>query len=582
MKNCISKPSALSALVVAFALSGLMTSCDDMLSTDSEFVQFAEDNTLSHPEDSIFSVMGIIRDMQVIADRIVLLGELRGDLVVPTDNATKDIKNMAAFHFNEENQYNRISDFYAVINDCNYFLAHADMDLERLGKVVFEREFAAVKTFRAWTYLQLAKIYGEVPLVLDPILTEADAQHAMELKPSGMKEICDYFITDIADYVDTEFPQYGQMGSYNSEQFFIPVRVLLGELSLWAGYYDDAAYYLIDYLTQRNHPVSTGITSADWHENIDNFATAIPGGSFSSMFATSRSEEVISMIPMEDNEYYGVRSYLPSIFSSMENSNHGFFQVTPSQAMFDYSSAEDYCYLYTTKVGKDTIYVQKNNLQRKYYAGDLRFSQTYTYRTINRDEFSKYSSTDQQITKHRGLYVVTYRRQQVYLMLAEALNRANCPETAMCILKYGLTNLNISRYISEREMMDLHINLRSFNDDVFNESNTQGIHSRGCGEAECDTLYTLPMPEMALASYADTVAYQVPLVEDMIMREMTLEKAFEGQRYYDLMRVALRRGEPDYLAKPVAYRTGVEDAALRSLLMNQANWYLPIEPVSLK
>lgn len=581
MKNRISKASALSVLFVAFALSGLMTSCDDMLSTDSEFVQFAEDNTLNHPEDSIFSVMGIIRDMQVIADRIVLLGELRGDLVVPTDNATKDIKNMANFRFDEENLYDRISDFYAVINDCNFFLANADMNLERLGKVVFEREFAAVKTFRAWTYLQLAKIYGEVPLVLDPILTEADAQRAMELKPSGMKEICDYFIDDIMEYEDTEYPKYGQMGSYNSEQFFIPVRVLLGELSLWAGYYDDAVYYLADYLTQRNHPVPTGITSAYWGENIDNFATAAPAGSFGSMFNTLQSEEVISMIPMEDNEYYGVRSYLPNIFSSMENSNHGFFQVTPSQAMFDYSSAEDYCYLFTTKVGKDTIYVQKNNLQRKYYAGDLRFCQTYTYRTINRDEFSKYSSTDQQITKHPGLYVVTYRKQQVYLMFAEALNRANCPETAMCILKYGLTNLNMSRYISEKEIMNSYFNFGFF-DDVFTESNTQGIHSRGCGEAECDTLYTLPVPEMALASYADTVAYQVPLVEDMIMREMTLEKAFEGQRYYDLMRIALRRGDPDYLAKPVANRTGVEDAALRSLLMNQANWYLPVESASLK
>lgn len=139
----------------------------------------------------------------------------------------------------------------------------------------------------------------------------------------------------------------------------------------------------------------------------------------------------------------------------------------------------------------------------------------------------------------------------------------------------------MSRYISEKEIMNSYFNLVFF-DDVFNESNTQGIHSRGCGEAECDTLYTLPMPEVALASYADTVAYQVPLVEDMIMREMTLEKAFEGQRYYDLMRIALRRGDPDYLAKPVANRTGVEDAALRSLLMNQANWYLPIEPASSK
>lgn len=88
------------------------------------------------------------------------------------------------------------------------------------------------------------------------------------------------------------------------------------------------------------------------------------------------------------------------------------------------------------------------------------------------------------------------------------------------------------------------------------------------------------MPESALASYADTVAYRIPLVEDMIMREMTLEMAFEGQRYYDLMRVALRRGEPEYLAGAVAGRTGQEDTDLLSFLKDTKNWYLPVETPS--
>ena len=59
----------------------LFTSCSDMLDTDSELVQFQEDNTLNHPTDSVYSVMGIVNRMQLIADRTVLLGEMRGDLV---------------------------------------------------------------------------------------------------------------------------------------------------------------------------------------------------------------------------------------------------------------------------------------------------------------------------------------------------------------------------------------------------------------------------------------------------------------------------------------------------------------------
>jgi hypothetical protein len=77
-----------------------------------------------------------------------------------------------------------------------------------------------------------------------------------------------------------------------------------------------------------------------------------------------------------------------------------------------------------------------------------------------------------------------------------------------------------------------------------------------------------------MASRADTVAYQIPLVEDLIISEMALEGAFEGYRYYDLMRVALRRGDANYLADPVSRRSGKRDETLYGLLSNPANWYL--------
>ena len=40
-----------------------MVSCSDMLDTDSDMVEFAEDNTLSTPQDTLYSVMGIIRQI---------------------------------------------------------------------------------------------------------------------------------------------------------------------------------------------------------------------------------------------------------------------------------------------------------------------------------------------------------------------------------------------------------------------------------------------------------------------------------------------------------------------------------------
>ena len=83
------------------------------------------------------------------------------------------------------------------------------------------------------------------------------------------------------------------------------------------------------------------------------------------------------------------------------------------------------------------------------------------------------------------------------------------------------------------------------------------------------------MPAEQLATRQDTVNYQIPLVENLIINEMALEGAFEGYRFYDLMRVALRRGDASYLADPVSRRDGIVNESIRSLLLDTKNWYLP-------
>ena len=168
-----------------------------------------------------------------------------------------------------------------------------------------------------------------------------------------------------------------------------------------------------------------------------------------------------------------------------------------------------------------------------------------------------------------------YRIQQVYLMYAEALNRLGLPESAFCVLKYGLRNQNIERYVSEKEREKAG-SLLNFDDEIFTDARTKGVHSRGCGDVECDNNYCVPQPKNKLASYEDTVQYQIPLVEQMIIDECALEFAYEGKRFYDLMRIALRRNDPAYLADAIAKRNGMMDEGLRAKLMDKRNWYLPL------
>ncbi len=559
-------------IIFSLLFSMMIASCSGLMDTDSEFVEFQEDNRLQSPTDSVYSVMGIIYKMQVIADRTVLLGELRSDLTTTTGSASSDLKAITEFKIDGKNAYNRVSDYYAIINNCNYYLTHINKDLEKNNRKVFESEYAVVKAFRAWTYLQLAQIYGNVPLVIEPLLTEEAAQAAMNQKPTDIVGICNYFIDDIKDYVDTQLPQYGQINNQNPQKFFIPVRALLGDLCLWAGRYQEAAQYYHDYLSLRTAPVRTGRARAYWLD-ASTKEFRVPGNTFS---FSSNNNECLCYIPMEVNEFYGIQSNLTNIFNST-SLNNMYAQVMPTARLRELSAAPNYCFSYTNiDQSIDTLYAPRENLEKNMYIGDLRFGTIYENRIYNQERFGRTSNEIQTIDKFNSNGVTIYRTNMVYLRYAEALNRAGYPQSAFAVLKYGLYPDVVNKWIDDAER-EAAGNLISFNIDDFTMENTQGVHSRGCGNAECDTLYTLPMPKEALASRADTVAHQQPFVEDMIINEMALEGAFEGYRFYDLMRIALRRGDPAYLADPISRRNGTPDGQLRTLLLDVKNWYLPLQ-----
>jgi len=110
--------------------------------------------------------------------------------------------------------------------------------------------------------------------------------------------------------------------------------------------------------------------------------------------------------------------------------------------------------------------------------------------------------------------------------------------------------------------------------------NTMGIHSHGSGYTAWNTAYEMPVNE-TLEGQA-LIDWQIEKVEDLIIDEEALEFAFEGYRYYDLMRVSLHRGDPTYLANRIYMRRGeanVSDMRAQILadLNDMNNWYLKID-----
>lgn len=574
--------------IVLLTVLPVLNSCSDFLTEDSDHVIYADNDHLNNATDTIYSVTGIQNKLQAIADRTILLGEVRGDLVDVTSNATADLRNLSDFNIDDNNTYNAPKDYYAIINNCNYFIAKADTALKNnRNEYIFMKEYAAVKAYRAWTYLQLVLNYGSVPFVTEPILTKKEANE--EYPRADIQAICQYFIKDLAPLVSEEYPQYGTIRSTDSRFFYFPVYVLLGDLNLWSGNYKEAALDYYRYLNTRNGTNSyyaTGINKVTWNHysgeqwDYSNSWTSI-NDSWSYYTGSeyySDQGELITMIPGDSISSEGNYSQLRNLFNSRDENNDN-VSLIPSTGIEELSASQANCIISGRSGDLDTLYAPAN--LESNLSGDLRLYAVWNY--SNNAVINGKKTYLQSISKYNSRNIHIYRRQLIYLRMAEALNRAGYPRFAYRILAGGVNNNVIesdikpyypkdSQYLDQFDFSSTKYILAS-TIEASNE-NTEGIHDRGCGFSLYNKYYQMPV-----TTAEDSLAYQEEKVEDMIADEEGLEFAFEGDRFYDLMRIALRRNDPAFLADRIYKREGTANIALmkgkiKVDLYNTKNWYM--------
>ena len=449
------------------------TSCEDMFTADNNLV-----TTDLAPKDTLYQMMGILKSMQKLGDRTVLLGEIRADLIdIDPNHSSKDLQELAANTVSLDNAYNKPADYYAVINNCNVYLANVDSMRNSQGtEKYFYKEICAAKCFRAWAYLELLKNYGKVPFVTEPVLSSDAAEDivANEGSFADMQTILDFCIEDLKEYAfmnkNQELRQsYGNQ-TYNSSlysDYFLPVRVVLAELYLWRGSYTgnksdyiNAARMYHDYLAfpTEERSVNSSYRTQWGDEEFQSVSIA-----YYSSFGDASDYE--ASIPMDTASYYGTTANVRSVFNSTYGNDY-YPAVNPSKQLEAVSKAQKYCmFINTDGVPVPPKYNPEDENHygtEKARKGDLRYYSVYGLWTASNFEQSKYNSnfnpTSYSIYKYGTTstdwkigYIPIYRKTILYLHMAEALNRAGFPETAFAVLKYGLTRYVMDNYISEDE-----------------------------------------------------------------------------------------------------------------------------------
>ena len=597
------------------------SSCSDMFETESKSVVF--DHTLSTANDSLYSALGILGQMQKLSERYVLMGELRGDLMSATEDAVEAIQEVANFNVSPSNTYCDVTDYYSVINNCNYAITYMDTSLVNFDTKEMLPEFAAIKTMRAWTYWQLALLRGDVQWMTEPItdLGQSNAEYPVKT----IDELAEMLIEDLVPYIGIRELDYGFIGDYSSQKYFIPLDLLLGDLYLYLNRYDEAAQAYYRYIYNHNVTVT-------W-----NYVTRFTSeGNFSSStFISSYSGEMLCGLPSHEDP----TGYHPELIRLAFNFKPS---VVPAASFVDSMALKPSFYrLNDGQQGLEVVCVGDQRGQGLTNGGGSTpvsygvYAEGYDTKTLIAKYMNcakSHSGSDPQNEYVNGLtytnIVPLYRNSMVYLRLAEALNRSGRPSLALAVMRYGLRRDVVSGTNMKVNEWELNASYTNFTEDRFNDN--RGTMGRGRGfavdanaeevnrwigipdftretvtvqdkdddgnplfeEVQAtdddgnllweDEAQTIPVMEQKPVMITvgvhteESMNDSILFVEDLLVDEMAAETAFEGNRFFDLLRVARHRNEfPAYMAERVSRRFGKEgQASKKAELLNPDKWFL--------
>jgi len=485
MKNNIIK-----TFFVALAVAVGMTSCEDMLTPELD--RHNEIDNIA--TDTLYSYWGVLKSLQNIAERYVILGGRRGVQVDGTDYVSDSIHAILTFGKDGNAadgacRYLRASDYYHVINSCNAFIAHCDTSMRNgLNDPIMLKEYAQVAAIRAWVYLQLVLTYKEVPYFDTPMLsTEAIEEFRSAGDVINADNITSKYAIQLLEQERVrmaEYPNYGKYGYRttiaNALQCVFPQNLVLGDIYLLharqgqTADYAQAAKYYYDFLnSEYGGVINPGnyytLLYRNRREQLAlSYAGMYWGQMFYSVATPSAFTEKVTVIPSSNNKLWGtVLRGVNELFGYSTSIAVGNSQLndTTTATLATISLTENYQH----ELGRSKNYVtiSEEQVYEAYIGPDpssaplqqINGGSDARIRMATVDNLDEETSTDyvnfvikQNIggimsinggsaTPYAAFctsYPIIYRKASIWLRFAEAINGAGFPGYAFAILKSGL------------------------------------------------------------------------------------------------------------------------------------------------
>jgi hypothetical protein len=494
-------------------------SCEKMLDLPNDSL-LPEDEAFIDEYSARSSVMGVYALLQDISQQLIILGELQGDLLTVTGNADPDLIQLNEHTVGPANIYADPSGFFRIIVNCNeilYKLHRARDNDENISELEFNSYIAELKLIRAWVYFKMVQIYGKAPYFEEPL---SDYNASLE-----MREKMDSMQTE--DFIlDTILSQIIELDTFELnmlvESPFFAIRfnkftnwALQGDIYLWKSNFPFAKR---TYDRIANILAEEGFSGTTRLPYIN--AWDFQDVNWKNLFQfnySSSSFETLTMFVIPFSKLYNQQHSLQRLFFYGEG---GDYLVRPTDYILNAYQAQQ-------------VIRYEVQPQERGTPGDLNRGKGVTYDSIDgRPVVYKYSLFREPFDNDAGIMV--YRTADFHLKTCETYARLRYTDDAISHLNDGM---------------------------LYKSAWGTGTRTRAnlTGMSVDDPRFVEP-------------------VEDLIMEERALELAYEGHRWFDLIRIARHREDPAYLADRVAAKFGDEQKreAVRDRLMDPGNWYLPL------
>lgn len=534
--------------------------------------------------DADAAVVGIYGKFMNLADRYVILNELRGDLLNYTNNADEALRQISTHSVTTGNPYANPRPFYELIINCNDVLENFKVMLrdKKMLEAEFNQRYSDIGALRSFLYLQMGIHFGEVPYVTSSLKNIDEVKNASNFPRLPFNVLLDSLIsfTETLPYKEL-YPTGTNLNitvdGYPTQKFFVNKKVILGDLHLWKGNYTQAATWYRQVMETGTQGVANGNYYSQykvgWDSNgdIDHYVTYTRAGDASTLVYNTQwrimfeqpfgsagfDREWVWVLPFDSK--FKPDNSLIKLFSP----TGGNYLVKPSNEIIDLWDGETQ----RPAQGLSIPYDARKLLSVMNINGQP-VAMKYLYNYISYSNLSPFN-----LLNKNGKWFL-FRQTHLHMRFAEAANRAGKYRLAWGLLNSGIAGAYPAPGSDVTNFHNTLFESFPFNFDARNSGSTgvpfyRADWYRNIGIRARANLIDITVP----------AADSLNTIETALLKETALENAFEGTRWPDLLRVALRRNDPTIIADKI-YNKLLKDgtgnaAAVRAKLLTPANWYLP-------